>query len=110
MSEHPGVTEPADGHPQHPLGSAPAPDGLQLLPVRGLPEFRPGDDLVAAIAGAAPWIADGDVLVVTSKEITAEDRAKLHGCVTRIMEKTGFDAVRFMAEVRRALAGRPLIA
>jgi CheY-like chemotaxis protein len=50
------------------------------------------------------------ILVVTAKEITAEDRAKLHGCVTRIMEKTGFDAVRFMAEVRRALAGRPLIA
>jgi coenzyme F420-0:L-glutamate ligase/coenzyme F420-1:gamma-L-glutamate ligase len=35
--------------------------------VRGLPEFRPGDDLAAALADAAPWIEDGDVVVVTSK-------------------------------------------
>ena len=44
-----------------------APDGLSLLPVPGLPEFRPGDDLGAAIASAAPWLRDGDVVVVTSK-------------------------------------------
>jgi hypothetical protein len=48
--------------------------------------------------------------VVTSKEINAEDRAKLHGYVTRIMEKTGFDAARFLVEVRRALAGRHMVA
>ena len=40
---------------------------VELLPVTGLPEFRPGDDLAAAIADAAPWLRDGDVLVVTSK-------------------------------------------
>ncbi|HEY1571389.1 MAG TPA: coenzyme F420-0:L-glutamate ligase [Pseudonocardiaceae bacterium] len=40
---------------------------LELLPVTGLPEFRPGDDIAAAIAAAAPWLRDGDVLVVTSK-------------------------------------------
>jgi coenzyme F420-0:L-glutamate ligase / coenzyme F420-1:gamma-L-glutamate ligase len=45
-------------------GSAAA---VELLPVPGLPEFRPGDDLAAAIAGAAPWLRDNDVLVVTSK-------------------------------------------
>jgi coenzyme F420-0:L-glutamate ligase/coenzyme F420-1:gamma-L-glutamate ligase len=44
-----------------------APEGLQILPVHGLPEFRPGDDVAAAVAGAAPWLADGDVVVVTSK-------------------------------------------
>lgn len=44
-----------------------SPDALQILPVRGLPEFRPGDDLCAALIEAAPWIADGDVVVVTSK-------------------------------------------
>ena len=27
---------------------------LQLLPVPGLPEFRPGDDVAAALAEAAP--------------------------------------------------------
>lgn len=40
---------------------------LRLLPITGLPEFRPGDDLAAHIAANAPWLADGDVLVVTSK-------------------------------------------
>ncbi|CAM2936618.1 coenzyme F420-0:L-glutamate ligase [Prescottella defluvii] len=40
---------------------------IEILPVPGLPEFRPGDDLAAAIVGAAPWLVDGDVVVVTSK-------------------------------------------
>ena len=43
---------------------------VELLPVRGLPEFRPGDDLAAAIAEAAPWLRDHDVLVVTSKVLS----------------------------------------
>ena len=47
-----------------------APGGLQVLPVPGLPEFRPGDDLAAALAAAAPWLADGDVVVVTSKIVS----------------------------------------
>jgi coenzyme F420-0:L-glutamate ligase len=44
--------------------------GLRVWPVRGLPEFSPGDDLAAAIAAAAPWLADGDVVVVTSKVVS----------------------------------------
>ncbi|MCU1661487.1 MAG: F420-0:gamma-glutamyl ligase [Pseudonocardia sp.] len=44
-----------------------APDAITVLPVRGLPEFRPGDDLGRELAGAAPWITHGDVVVVTSK-------------------------------------------
>ncbi|GAA5041602.1 coenzyme F420-0:L-glutamate ligase [Nocardia callitridis] len=40
---------------------------LRILPITGLPEFRPGDDLAARIAESAPWLVDGDVLVVTSK-------------------------------------------
>lgn len=47
-----------------------ATDGLQILPVRGLPEFRPGDDLAEHIAAQAPWLRDGDVLVVTSKVVS----------------------------------------
>jgi coenzyme F420-0:L-glutamate ligase/coenzyme F420-1:gamma-L-glutamate ligase len=43
---------------------------VELLPVTGLPEFRPGGDLAAAIATAAPWLRDGDVLVVTSKAVS----------------------------------------
>ncbi|GAA3385576.1 coenzyme F420-0:L-glutamate ligase [Cryptosporangium minutisporangium] len=36
----------------------------------GLPEVTPGADLAALIAAAAPWLVDGDVLVVTSKIIS----------------------------------------
>ncbi len=49
---------------------SPAPGGLQVIGVVGLPDFRPGDDLAAAIADAAPWIVDGDVVVVTSKVVS----------------------------------------
>ncbi|MBC3193778.1 coenzyme F420-0:L-glutamate ligase [Pseudonocardia sp. C8] len=44
-----------------------AASGLEIVAVPGLPEFRPGDDLTAALAEHLPWLADGDVLVVTSK-------------------------------------------
>ncbi|WP_434219637.1 coenzyme F420-0:L-glutamate ligase [Amycolatopsis nalaikhensis] len=48
---------------------------LEILPVTGLPEFRPGDDLTGAIVKAAPWLRSGDVLVVTSKIVSkAEGR------------------------------------
>ncbi|MBI3691789.1 MAG: coenzyme F420-0:L-glutamate ligase, partial [Mycolicibacterium aromaticivorans] len=40
---------------------------VEILPVPGLPEFRPGDDLAAALSSAAPWLRDGDIVVVTSK-------------------------------------------
>jgi coenzyme F420-0:L-glutamate ligase / coenzyme F420-1:gamma-L-glutamate ligase len=51
-------------------GPAPAAAGLQVLPIPGLPDFRPGDDLLTALAEAAPWLQDGDVLVVTSKVLS----------------------------------------
>ncbi|MFF0635417.1 coenzyme F420-0:L-glutamate ligase [Nocardia sp. NPDC004151] len=48
---------------------------LRILPIPGLPEFRPGDDVADAIAAQAPWLRDGDVLVVTSKIVAkAEGR------------------------------------
>lgn len=43
---------------------------LEVLPVEGLPEFRPGDDLTGAIVRAAPWLRSGDVVVVTSKIVS----------------------------------------
>ncbi|WP_329789083.1 coenzyme F420-0:L-glutamate ligase [Lentzea sp. DG1S-22] len=52
---------------------------LELLPVTGLPEFRPGDDLAGAIVNAAPWLRDGDVLVVTSKVLS-----KVEGRLVRV--------------------------
>ena len=44
--------------------------GVELLAVRGIPELRPGDDLAAEIMRCAPWLADGDILVVTSKAVS----------------------------------------
>ena len=43
---------------------------LEIRPITGMPDLRPGDDLAAAIAAAAPDLADGDVLVVTSKVVS----------------------------------------
>jgi coenzyme F420-0:L-glutamate ligase/coenzyme F420-1:gamma-L-glutamate ligase len=43
---------------------------VELIPVPGLPEFRPGDDLAATLAAAASWLRDGDVVVVTSKVVS----------------------------------------
>jgi len=54
--------------------SEPTP-GISVHPVPGLPEFGPGDDLAAAVAGAAPWLADGDVVVVTSKVVSKVEGA-----------------------------------
>src|SRR5438270_13144183 len=52
---------------------------LEILPVDGLPEFRPGDDLTGAIATAAPWLRSGDILVVTSKAVS-----KIEGQLVRV--------------------------
>ncbi len=47
---------------------------IELLPVHGIAEVRPGDDLAAMIAEAVE-LRDGDVLVVTQKVVSkAEDR------------------------------------
>lgn len=43
---------------------------IEVIPVLGLPEFRPGDDLAGALITAAPWLRTGDVLVVTSKVVS----------------------------------------
>ena len=50
------------------------------------------------------------VLVLTAKQITAEDRTKLNGYVMAILEKSECDPGRFTAEVRRALSGRTTVA
>ncbi len=88
-----------------------APGGeLRIIPVPGLPEFRPGDDLAEHLAAQAPWLADGDVLVVTSKIV-----AKVEGrIVTAPQDPEERDAVRrelVRSEAVRVLAqkGRTLI-
>src|SRR5262249_8805541 len=78
---------------------------IEILPVPGLPEFRPGDDLAGAVAGAAPWLADGDVLVVTSKVVS-----KVEGrLVPAPVDPEAREAARLAAvdaEAAAGLAGR----
>jgi coenzyme F420-0:L-glutamate ligase / coenzyme F420-1:gamma-L-glutamate ligase len=66
---------------------------VEMLPVAGLPEFRPGDDLADAVAGAAPWLRDGDIVVVTSKVVSK--------CEGRVVPAPGEAAAR--DELRRKL-------
>ena len=92
------------------MGDHAAPEGLTVLPVRGLPEFRPGDDLAAALAAAAPWLEDGDVVVVTSK-VFSKTEGRLVPAPT---DPEARDAVRRKlvdAETERVVArrGRTLI-
>jgi coenzyme F420-0:L-glutamate ligase/coenzyme F420-1:gamma-L-glutamate ligase len=48
--------------------------GLEIIPVEGLPEVRPGDRLAPMLAACA-GLADGDVVVVTQKVVSkAEGR------------------------------------
>jgi coenzyme F420-0:L-glutamate ligase/coenzyme F420-1:gamma-L-glutamate ligase len=49
---------------------------LRIIPLRGLPEFRAGDDVARAIldaAGSEPGIREGDVLVVTQKVVSKSE-------------------------------------
>ncbi|MEU8237721.1 coenzyme F420-0:L-glutamate ligase [Actinoplanes missouriensis] len=48
---------------------------LEIRPVHGIGDVTAGDDLAELITKAAPWLTDGDVLVVTSKIVSkAEGR------------------------------------
>jgi coenzyme F420-0:L-glutamate ligase/coenzyme F420-1:gamma-L-glutamate ligase len=87
-----------------------AADAIEILPVPGLPEFRPGDDVATAIATAAPWLRDDDVVVVTSKVLSKSEGR----IVTAPTDPDERDALRRRlvdAEAVRVLArkGRTLI-
>src|SRR3954470_17439299 len=84
------------------------PVGISVLPVPGLPEFGPGDDLAGAIAAAAPWIADGDVVVVTSKAVS-----KVEGRLVPVPPGADREALRLRAvedEAVRVVARRGSLA
>jgi signal transduction histidine kinase/DNA-binding response OmpR family regulator len=66
-----------------------------------MPEVT-GFDVVEVLK-ARPETAAIPIVVVTSKDLTAEDRAQLDGTVAAILEKASFDHGRFVAEVRRAM-------
>jgi coenzyme F420-0:L-glutamate ligase/coenzyme F420-1:gamma-L-glutamate ligase len=43
---------------------------VEIFPVPGMGEVTPGADLAEMITRAAPWLRDGDILVVTSKIVS----------------------------------------
>jgi PAS domain S-box-containing protein len=57
-----------------------------------------------------PETARIPIMVVSSKQLTLEERQKLKGFVKNIVEKGELDAERFTSEVRRAMSGRQLVA
>ena len=61
---------------------------------------------VVEALNADPATAHIPVVVLTASVVTAEERSRLTGSVATIMGKAGFDSQRFLAEVRRAMAGR----
>jgi coenzyme F420-0:L-glutamate ligase/coenzyme F420-1:gamma-L-glutamate ligase len=83
----------------------PDPAALTILPVLGIPEIQPGDDLVALLASAAPELQDGDILVVTSKIVSkaegriaaADDRtAALESETVRVVAVSADERVRLV--------------
>lgn len=73
-----------------------------------MPEVN-GFDVVEALK-AHPDTARIPLIVVTAKELTAADRARLNGYVGAIMEKAAFDPETFTTEVRRAVSHRDRVA
>jgi coenzyme F420-0:L-glutamate ligase/coenzyme F420-1:gamma-L-glutamate ligase len=74
---------------------------LEVHPVPGLPEVRPGDDLAALLAAAFAY-EDGDVVVVTSKVVSKAEGRLLPAGEDR--EQARLKAVD--AETRRVVARR----
>jgi coenzyme F420-0:L-glutamate ligase/coenzyme F420-1:gamma-L-glutamate ligase len=83
---------------------------VEILPVPGLPEFRPGDDVAAAIAAAAPWLRDHDVVVVTSK-VLSKSEGRIVSAPTDPDERDALRRRLIDTEAVRVLArkGRTLI-
>ncbi|MFI6688768.1 coenzyme F420-0:L-glutamate ligase [Streptomyces sp. NPDC050485] len=74
-----------------------SPSSFRVWAVPGLPEVQAGDDLAKLIAAASPDLADGDILLVTSKIVS-----KAEG---RITEATDREAA-IDAETVRVVARR----
>ncbi|ROP30026.1 coenzyme F420-0:L-glutamate ligase [Couchioplanes caeruleus] len=80
-------------------------DGLEILPVRGIGDVTAGDDLAELITRAAPWLRDGDVLVVTSK-IVSKAEGRLVEVPADGPEREAARAEVLASETRRVVARR----
>lgn len=73
--------------------------------MRGIGEVTPGTDLAETIATAAPWLRDGDVLVVTSK-IVSKAEGRLVSVPTAGPERDAAREAVLRAETARPVARR----
>jgi coenzyme F420-0:L-glutamate ligase/coenzyme F420-1:gamma-L-glutamate ligase len=78
---------------------------LEILPVHGIGDVGPGDDLAALITAAAPWLRDGDVLVVTSKIVSKAEGQLIEVPATGPERETARREV-LAAETARTVAAR----
>jgi coenzyme F420-0:L-glutamate ligase/coenzyme F420-1:gamma-L-glutamate ligase len=78
---------------------------LEVLPVTGLGDVSPGADLAALISEAAPWLRDGDVLVVTSKIVSKAEGQLVDIPVDGPSRATARDEI-LAAETARTVAQR----
>lgn len=69
-----------------------------------MPEVN-GFDVVEALKRDAATAAI-PIIVVTSKQMTPEDRARLSNAVQKVIDKSEFNHGRFIGEVRRAMIGQ----
>lgn len=79
---------------------------VQLLPVTGIGEVVPGADLADLIATAAPWLVDGDILVVTSKVVSKAEGRLVEVPATPGPERDRAYADAIAAETARVVATR----
>jgi coenzyme F420-0:L-glutamate ligase / coenzyme F420-1:gamma-L-glutamate ligase len=79
--------------------------GLRVLPVTGIGDVRAGDDLAELITAAAPWLLDGDVLVVTSK-IVSKAEGRLVDVAADGPQREIDRAATLAAETTRVVASR----
>ena len=69
-----------------------------------MPEVN-GFEVVEALKGDT-GTATIPIVIVTAKQITAEDRAILKGAVLKVIQKSEFKHGRFIDEVKRAMRGK----
>ena len=79
---------------------------LRILPVEGVGRVEPGDDLGELIAAAAPWLADGDVVVVTSKIVSKAEGRLVEVPAEEGPEREAARAAAITAETARIVAQR----
>jgi coenzyme F420-0:L-glutamate ligase / coenzyme F420-1:gamma-L-glutamate ligase len=81
----PGASEPGRAGPR-----------VTVAGLAGLPEIGAGDDLAGLIAGSAPGLADGDIVVITSKVVS-----KSEGRVVRAGRDEAIEAETVRVVARR---------